>query len=162
MLKMISKCFGAMGNKQNFLEVTKVLSKEHADRLVTHMPTLQKGNYIIVSSGLVFWKGVKILEFWVVLRRNLLMCLATPGSASVSTSVCPWLWSAEMMPAYWPVCEFDLTLRVLFLVAAFNVLITITAYHLPLDQCVAIAFRILVPSVRSSFPQLCCVTLCIG
>jgi len=52
-----------MGNKQKFLEVTKVLSKEHADRLVTHMPTLQKGNYIIVSSGLVFWKGVKILEF---------------------------------------------------------------------------------------------------
>ena len=53
-----------------------------------------------------------------------------------------------MLPAYWPVCEFDLTLRVLFLVAAFNVLITITAYHLPLYQCVAIAFRILVLSVR--------------
>ena len=53
---------------------------------------------------------------------------------------CPWLWSGEMLPAYWPVCEFDLTLRVLFLVAAFNVLITITAYHLPLYQCVAIAF----------------------
>jgi len=33
---------------------------------------------------------------------------------------------------YWPMCEFDLTLRVLFLVAAFNVLITITAYQLPL------------------------------
>ena len=27
----------------------------------------------------------------VVLRRNLLMCLATPGSTSGSTSVCPWL-----------------------------------------------------------------------
>ena len=43
----------------------------------------------------------------------------------------------------WPVsrvCEFDLTLRVLFLVAAFNVLITITAYHLPMYHCVAIAF----------------------
>ena len=53
-----------------------------------------------------------------------------------STSVCPWLWSGEMLPAYWPVCEFDLTLHVLFLVAAFNVLITITAYHLPLYQCV--------------------------
>ena len=49
-----------------------------------------------------------------VLRRNsnLLMCLATPGSASGSTSVCPWLWSGEMLPAYWPVCEFDLTLPV--------------------------------------------------
>jgi len=33
---------------------------------------------------------------------------------------------------YWPASEFDLTLHVLFLVAAFNVLITITAYHLPL------------------------------
>ena len=63
---------------------------------------------------------------------------------------------------YWPVCEFDLTLRVLFLVAAFNVLITITAYHLPPYQCVAIAFRILVLSVRFIFPQLCGVTLCIG
>ena len=68
----------------------------------------------------------------------------------------------EMLPAYWPVCEFDLTLRVLFLVAAFNILITIPAYHLPLYQCVAIAFRILVLSVRFIFPQLCSVTLCIG
>jgi len=61
-----------------------------------------------------------------------------------------------------PVCEFDLTLHVLFLVAAFNVLITITAYHLPLHQCVAIAFQILVLFVRFIFPQLCSVTLCIG
>jgi len=59
---MISKCFGAMGNKRKFLEVTKVLSKEHADRLVTHMPTLQKVKYIIVSSGLVFWKGIERLS----------------------------------------------------------------------------------------------------
>jgi len=50
-----------------------------------------------------------------------------------------------MLLAYWPVCKFDLILPVLFL-AAFNVLTTITAYHLPrpLYQCVAIAFRILV------------------
>jgi len=87
----------------------------------------------------------------------LLMCLATPGSASGSTSVCPWLWSGEMLPAYWPVCEFDLTLRVVFLVAAFAVLITITAYHLPLYQCVVIAFRILVLSVDSS--SLSCAVL---
>jgi len=75
------------------------------------------------------------------------MCLATPGNNSGSTSVCPWLWPGEMLPAYWPVCKFDLILPVLFL-AAFNVLTTITAYHLPLYQCVAIAFRILVLSVR--------------
>jgi len=67
-----------------------------------------------------------------------------------------------MLVAYWPVCEFDLTLRVLFLEAAFNVLITITAYHLPLYQCVAIAFQILVLSARFIFPQLCNVTLYIG
>jgi len=67
-----------------------------------------------------------------------------------------------MLPAYWPVCEFDLTLRVLFLVAAFNILITITAYQLPLYKCVVIAFRILVLSVRFIFLQLCSVTLCIG
>ena len=65
--------------------------------------------------------------FWVVLQRGLLMCLVTPGSANGSTSICRWLWSREMLPAYWPVCEFDLTLRVLFLVGAFNVLITIAS-----------------------------------
>jgi len=41
--------------------------------------------------------------FWVVLGRNLLMRLAIPGSASGSTSVCPWLWPGGMLPAYWPV-----------------------------------------------------------
>jgi len=51
------------------------------------------------------------------------------GSASGST-VCPKLWSGETLPAYWPVCKFDLILPVLFLVA-FNVLNTITACHLP-------------------------------
>ena len=54
----------------------------------------------------------------------------------------------------WPVCEFDLTLHVLFLVAALNVLITITACHLPLYQCVAITFWILVLSVRFLFPSV--------
>jgi len=96
------------------------------------------------------------------LAKKLDVCLAIPGSASGSTSVCPWLWSRKMLPAYWSVCEFNLTLRILFLVAAFNVLITITAYHLSPYQCVAIAFRILVLSVRFIFPQLCSVTLCIG
>jgi len=42
----------------------------------------------------------------------------------------------ETLPAYWPVCKFDLILPVLFLVA-FNVLTTIATYHLPLYQCVA-------------------------
>jgi len=33
------------------------------------------------------------------------------------TSVCPWLWPGlrEMLPAYWPVCKFDLILPVFFL-----------------------------------------------
>jgi len=91
--------------------------------------------------------------FWVVLQRNLLICLATPGSASGSTSVCPWLWSVETLPAYWPVRKFDLILPVIFLVA-FNVLTPITAYHLPLYQCVAIAFWILVLSVRFIVPSV--------
>jgi len=72
--------------------------------------------------------------FWVVLQRNLLMRLVTPGSNSGSTSVCPWLWSVETLPAYWPVCKFDLLLPVLFLVAS-NVLTTIIAYHLPWITC---------------------------
>jgi len=58
-----------------------------------------------------------------------------------------------MLAAYWPVWLFDLILPVLF-IAAFNVLITITAYHLPLYQCVAIAFRILVLSVRFIVPSV--------
>jgi len=52
-----------------------------------------------------------------------------------------------MLPAYWPVCKFDLILPVLFL-AAFNMLTIITAYHLLLHQCVPFAFRILVASVK--------------
>jgi len=51
------------------------------------------------------------------------------------------------------VCKFDLTLPVLFL-AAFNVLTIITAYHLPLYQCVPIAFRILDLSVRFIVPSV--------
>jgi len=56
-----------------------------------------------------------------------------------------------MLSAYWPVCKFDLILPVLFL-AAFNILTTTTAYHLPLYQCVAIAFQILVLSVGFIVP----------
>jgi len=81
------------------------------------------------------------------------MHLVTPGSTSGSTSVCPWLWSGETLPAYWAVCKFDLTLPVLFPVV-FNVLTTIIACHLPLYQCVAVAFRILVLSVRFIVPSV--------
>jgi len=70
-----------------------------------------------------------------------------------STSVCPWLWPGAMLPAYWLVYKFDLILPVIF-PAVFNVLTTITAYHLPLYQCVAIAFRILVLSVRFIVPSV--------
>jgi len=83
------------------------------------------------------------------------MRLANPGSASDSTSVCPWLWSGETLPAYWPVCTFDLILPVpVLLLVSLYILTTITAYHLPLYQCVAIAFRILVLSVRSIVPSV--------
>ena len=50
-------------------------------------------------------------------------------------------------------CKFDLILPVGFL-AALNVLTTITAYHLPLYQCVAISFRVLVLSVRCIVPSV--------
>jgi len=81
------------------------------------------------------------------------MRLATPGNASGSTRVCPWLWSWETLSAYWHVCKFDLILPVLFLVA-FNVLTTLIVYRLPLYECVAIAFRILVLSVRFIVPSV--------
>jgi len=94
-----------------------------------------------------------------VLQRDLLMRLATLGSASGSTSICPRLWSGETLSAYWPVCKFDLILpalfpNLLFFLVAFNVLTTITAYHLPLYQCVAIAFRIIVLSIRFIIPSV--------
>ena len=54
---------------------------------------------------------------------------------------------------FWAVCKCDLILPVLFL-AAFNVLTTITAYHLPLYQCVAIALQILVLFVRFIAPSV--------
>jgi len=56
-----------------------------------------------------------------------------------------------MLPAYWPVCEFDLILPVLFL-AAFNVLTTITAYHLPL-------YSYCLPNPRS-FCKIRCLLSC--
>jgi len=93
--------------------------------------------------------------FGVVFRRNFLMCLATSGITSGSTRVCPWLWPVEMLPAYWPVWKFDLILPVLFLAAFINVdHHHCLAYHLPLYQCVAIAFRILVHSVRFIVPSV--------
>jgi len=85
--------------------------------------------------------------------------LVTPESASGSTSVFPWLWPGEMLLAYWPVCKFDLILPVVFL-AAFNILTTISAYHLPLYQCAAIAFRIRVLSVRFIVPLVVQCYLC--
>ena len=76
--------------------------------------------------------------FWVTLQTNLFIYLVTPWSATASgsTNACLWLWSGETLPAYWPVCKFDLTLSVLFLVA-FNILTSIAACHLPLCQCIA-------------------------
>ena len=64
--------------------------------------------------------GKSTILFWMALQRNLLLlCLVIPVSASGSTSVCPWLWSREMLPAYWPGCKFDLTLSHLFLFSCF-------------------------------------------
>jgi len=58
-----------------------------------------------------------------------------PGTASGSTTGCPWLWST--LPAYWPMCRFDLIL------AIHSALTNITAHHLPLFQCrIAIVFWI--------------------
>jgi len=48
----------------------------------------------------------------------------------------------------------NVVLTSLIFQAAFNVLTTITAYHLPLYQYVAIAFRILVLSVRFIVPSV--------
>ena len=96
--------------------------------------------------------------FWVFLQKNLWMCLVTTGSASGSTSACPWwLWSRETLPAYWPVCKFDLTLSVLFcccskeLTSSFFQLLSmywpaslLTTLLEPVCQYIAIALRILI------------------
>ena len=93
--------------------------------------------------------------FWVVLQRNLLMCLVTPGNASDSTRACPWLWSGQTLPAYWHMCKFDLTLSVLFFpLVAFNVLTSIAACHLSLCWRKAVAFWILVLSVSFIVPSV--------
>jgi len=51
------------------------------------------------------------------------------------------------------VCKFDLISSVLFLVA-FNLLTSIAACHLPLHQCIAIAFLILILSVAFIVPSV--------
>jgi len=107
------------------------------------------------GTGLVCMATSPLPLFWVVLQGYLLMCLATPVWAPVAPPVsvpgCGQGKSCQRI--YWPECKFDLILPVLFL-AAFNILTTITAYHLPLYQCVAIAFRILVLSVRFIVPSV--------
>ena len=99
--------------------------------------------------------------FWVVFRRSLLMCLVTPGSTSGFTSVCPWLWPGlrEMLLALACVQVWsDFTCFFSGLVAAFNVLTTITAYHFGtcpcINECIAIAFWILVLSATFIVPSL--------
>jgi len=56
-------------------------------------------------------------------------------------------------------CKLDLILPIPFLVAL-NVLPTIAACHLPLYQCVAIDFRILVLSVSFIVPSIVQCYLC--
>jgi len=102
------------------------------------------------------------------LQLRPLVCMASPpplflvasqkvvdmaGDPSGSTSTCPWLRSEETLPAYWPMCKFDLILSVLFFVA-FSVLTSIAAGHLTLCQCIAIAFRIAVLSVSFVVPSV--------
>jgi len=53
----------------------------------------------------------------------------------------PWLWSEGTLPVYWPGCKFDLIL------VATSVLTSITAHYLPLFQCIAIAFQMIVLSI---------------
>jgi len=58
---------------------------------------------------------------------------------------------AGTLLTHWPVCRFDLIL------VAPNVLTSITAPHLRLPQCIAIAFRMFVPSV--SLVVLLCIVI---
>ena len=121
-----------------------------------HLPLSTSGNWDhwCMSSPLVCMASLLPL-FWVVLQRNLLMYLLPQGVTRGFTSTSPQLWSGEPLPAYWPVCRFDLilSLSVIFLVA-FNVLTSITTCHLPLSQCTAIALGILVLFVSFIAPSV--------
>jgi len=55
--------------------------------------------------------GKSTAPFWWPCKETCL-CLVIPGSDSGSTSACPWLWSKGILPAYWPVCKFDLILAI--------------------------------------------------
>jgi len=91
--------------------------------------------------------------------KNLLICLVTPGSTSGFTSACPWLWSVEMLPNYWPVCNFDLILSVRFLVA--YSLTSIIVRHLPLYQCIAECLPNPHSLCKLHCPLCCAVFLCV-
>jgi len=56
------------------------------------------------------------------LHHRLSLALARGNAASILA--CVQVWPGEMLPAYWPVCKFDLILPVPF-PAPFNVLTTI-------------------------------------
>ena len=148
------------GTQQLWALLLKATTKTLPNRLVLRLQKLRSQN----AKNIMTSKAITTFNQW---QLRPLVCMARPlplfwveklvdvlgDPTSGSNSVCPWLWPREMLPAYWPVCKFDLTLPVLFL-AAFNVLTTFTAYHLSLYRCVAIAFRILILSIRCIVPSV--------
>ena len=89
--------------------------------------------------------GKSTAPFCATSQRNLSIYHVTPGSNSGSASACPWLWSEDTLPAYW----FVRRLNLIFVVP--SVLLSDTAPHLPLLQCIAIAFRMF-----RAFCKFCC------
>jgi len=72
--------------------------------------------------------GKATAPFLSSLTKKLVDMSGDPGSNSVSTSTCLWLWTEETLPAYLPVCWLNQILVVP------SVLTSIIAPHLPLRQ----------------------------
>jgi len=85
---------------------------------------------------------------WAVLQKNTLTCRATPGRDNGSTSACLWPCSEETLPAYWPVCKFDLISAIFSVLPVFppaTCLSSMNSYCLPKK-------RILIPRQTASKP----------
>jgi len=73
------------------------------------------------------WYGKSVAPlFELPYEEKILICQATPGSKSGSTSTCPWLCSEGMLPANLPAYKFG------FILAILSVLSSIAASRLPL------------------------------
>jgi len=105
--------------------------------------------YIVSNQVSVFLDFTAPL--WVASQRNLLICRWPQGASVAPPAPVPGC-GQRICCKHIGLCASLIWYHPFFFSVAFNVLINIAAYHLPLCQCIANAFPILILSVRFIVP----------